>query len=473
MASIEQRGDSYRVVWRHERQKQFTTWPTETYAEEARGIVEGHRHKVTADQVYAYMGVLELGDADPDEMTFRQWCEQWLPSKTRITPGTRARYEQQLRDAIYPEFEADGLSAITGVRVGIWLNRLGETRGPKTVTRYYSLLFGAMEAAVRAGKLASNPCKQTDFVRDQVADDDTGEHKAVYLTPRQYELLRAAFPKQWHTLLDCLIETGVRWGEGTALARKHLIAPTDTSGPKLRVWRAWKRGKGGARYLGTTKGRGKRALAISTDLYVALLALVDGEPDDTLIFRRPDGSALDYSEMYNDVWAPSLLRARRCVNHPPADRGQRREGAHGRCRDFGGVRDDGQPCGARVVPGTTRCHSHYGPAPDAVSACGCAGVLIVDPSWHDLRHSLAAWLFSDPRVTPLAISRRLGHATLAITSDIYGDLMPEAEEIVVLAIAEARAAGQVRPVEVRERRRPVRRTVARRPRWQRQVVLAR
>ncbi|MEK8108697.1 tyrosine-type recombinase/integrase [Micromonospora sp. M12] len=56
------------------------------------------------------------------------------------------------------------------------------------------------------------------------------------------------------------------------------------------------------------------------------------------------------------------------------------------------------------------------------------------PTPHDLRHTHAAWLFSDRRMTPLAISRRLGHAQLSTTSEIYGDLMPEAEEAAVDAL---------------------------------------
>lgn len=442
MASIEQRGDSYRVVWRYEGRKQFTTWPSETYAEEARAIVEGHRGKVSADRVYADMGVLEPVDDVPAGLTFRQWCEQWLPSKTRITPGTRVRYEQQLRDHIYPAFGDTPLARITPIEVGTWLNKMSGIMGSlKTVTRYYSLLHTALDAAAGHGHIPTNPCKAVDFVRDQRPDDDTGEHHAVYLTPREYELLRGAFDARWHPLLDCIVETGLRWGEVTALAAKHLVAPAKDKSARVLVWRAWKE-TAGIRYLGTTKGRSKRSLPIGADLFKTLRGMVDGEPDDTFIFRTGDGAALDYDPMYDQVWSPALLRARRCPLHPPADRGARVSGARGRCRDFGGVRADGQPCGSRVVPDTNRCAQHFGAPADAVSGCDCPGVLRPAPSWHDLRHTHAAWLFSDPRMTPLAISRRLGHQQLATTSEIYGDLMPEAEETAVTAVADARKSGR-------------------------------
>lgn len=444
MASIEQRGDSYRVVWRYDGQKQYTTWPSEKLAEQANELAKAHRHRITDDQVYAIILGEEPEEEAPTTPTLRAWCERWLPSKTRLGPGTLARYRQQLRDHIYPWFGEDTpIGDIDAVMIGTWLNHMREVMGStKTVTRYYSLLHSALEAAVRQRQMQFNPCKEVDFVRDQVADDDTGEHRAVYLTPAQYELLRAAFAAKWHTLLDCIVETGMRWGEVTALATKHLVASTDKTPPRIHVWRAWKRGEKADVYLGTTKGRSKRTLPIGEDLYKALWKLVADKTDETLIFRDAVGDALDYSETYNDIWRPALLRARRCVEHPPPNQGKQRENARGRCRDYGGVTQAGRPCGARVVPGTTRCNSHYGPAPGAVSTCECPGVLRVTPSWHDLRHTHAAWLFSDPRMTPLAISRRLGHATLATTSEIYGDLMPQAAEAAVDAIADARKAGR-------------------------------
>lgn len=52
---------------------------------------------------------------------------------------------------------------------------------------------------------------------------------------------------------------------------------------------------------------------------------------------------------------------------------------------------------------------------------------------HDLRHTHAAWLISDGR--PLtAIQQRLGHSSIAITSDLYGHLLPKVDEGILAAI---------------------------------------
>lgn len=57
---------------------------------------------------------------------------------------------------------------------------------------------------------------------------------------------------------------------------------------------------------------------------------------------------------------------------------------------------------------------------------------------HDLRHTQAAWLISGNR--PLsAISRRLGHASIAVTDGLYGHLLPEVEEGILAVIEGALA----------------------------------
>lgn len=53
---------------------------------------------------------------------------------------------------------------------------------------------------------------------------------------------------------------------------------------------------------------------------------------------------------------------------------------------------------------------------------------------HDLRHTHAAWLIS-AKVPLTAVQRRLGHQSIAVTSDLYGHLLPEVHEE-ILAVVE-------------------------------------
>lgn len=64
----------------------------------------------------------------------------------------------------------------------------------------------------------------------------------------------------------------------------------------------------------------------------------------------------------------------------------------------------------------------------ACRAAGLDGLRI-----HDLRHTHAAWLISDGR--PLtAVQHRLGHSSIAVTSDLYGHLMPAVDEGILAAV---------------------------------------
>lgn len=53
---------------------------------------------------------------------------------------------------------------------------------------------------------------------------------------------------------------------------------------------------------------------------------------------------------------------------------------------------------------------------------------------HDLRHTHAAWLIADG-VPLTAVQRRLGHTSIKVTSDLYGHILPEVDDRVVLAVA--------------------------------------
>lgn len=70
----------------------------------------------------------------------------------------------------------------------------------------------------------------------------------------------------------------------------------------------------------------------------------------------------------------------------------------------------------------------------ATAAAGLEGLRI-----HDLRHTHAAWLIS-AGVALTAIQHRLGHSSIAVTSDLYGHLLPAVDEG-ILAAVEAALAG--------------------------------
>lgn len=435
MASIEQRGGAWRVVWRLDGRKQSTTWDDQETAERAAAVAKAHRHQVDAEWVYCHVAGVAPVAAEPDAgPTLRDWAQTWLAAKTRITPGVLATYRRQMDNQILPALGDRPVAEITPSEIGAFLNALrgGTIQRSTTVTRYYSLLRGVFKAAVAEGLRTDNPAAKTDFVRDQVDHDDTGEPTQIRLTPTEFTALRAAFGDHDRPMIDLLVGTGARWSEAAAIAVQHFAAGDK---PTVKIWRAWKWRPGGP-YLGTTKGRSKREVGITAALATTLAAAAEDQPDDGLLMRAPEGGPLIYGSWHSRVWEPAVVRAMRCPTHPPARRATPGQFS-GLCGDHGGMRNDGKPCGFKAADGLDRCRWHAGPARDAVSTCSCPGVLRRRPTPHDLRHTHAAWLFSNPAVTPLAISRRLGHAQLSTTSELYGDLMPEAQQATVDAIASA------------------------------------
>lgn len=443
MASIETRGESLRVVWRYSGIKQYVSCGSIDVAEEAKAIAEARRHRITSTEMLALLlGEDPNADHESPAPALRAWCSRWLPAKTRITEGTRERYGRQLESRILPVLGDIPVDRITPTDIGRLINTLrAEGLSNSTLTRYYAVLHGALEGAVAEGLRQTNPCSRSDFVRDQVADDDTGEEHRVYLTPDEYALLIRHVANDGKALVEVLFGTGARWSEATAVQVRDIVEPTRTKGGRLWIRRAWKIGKGGRWYLGSTKGRQKRSIELDEDLHRMLCELVAGRADDELLFTAPEGGRVMHTNFVGRRWSPAVVKASRCAVHPPADQAQPLAQAAGVCGDHGGRRSNGKRCDARLVQGLDRCVSHCGPLADATSDCDCKDVLHVRPTPHDARHTHAAWLFADPQVPVLAISRRLGHANLATTSEIYGGLAPSAEEAAVSAIAAAMGRG--------------------------------
>jgi integrase len=69
-----------------------------------------------------------------------------------------------------------------------------------------------------------------------------------------------------------------------------------------------------------------------------------------------------------------------------------------------------------------------------VRAIACTVGLSKSPRIHDLRHTHAGWLLTDG-VSLIAVSRRLGHASIVITADTYGHLLPESDDTVRAAMS--------------------------------------
>lgn len=478
MATKEQRGASWRVYWRlggvRGGAKQSTTWRTEPRADKAKKIAEAHGHAITSEEVYAavlgkkYIPAVPLAEAPVLLPTLAEWAEVWLAARTRIGPRQRRTYRRQLDNRILPALGHLRLDEVDGTAVAKFLNSLlasGLER--ETVTRYYACLHAMLAFAVAEKKIPDNPAKRTDWIRDLIAHDDTGEEAHVYLTRAEFDLVRNAADPRARPLIDCLADTGARFSEATALD----VGDAELGGrmPGVRVTKAWKTDEDGVWYRGSTKGRNRRFVPLPGRTTAVLAPLTKDRSPAALLFTAPKGGRVVHSNWTKRFWAPAVARAQRCVEHPPPGAGRQVEAdqlAGPTCGNNGGTGRRGKqamPCGARVSPGWDRCSAHRDPPPLTVSTCDCPGRLHKAPTPHDLRHSHVAWLIAAGR--PLyVISRRLGHRSTKVTETVYAGILRQVDEETVAALA-AFDAPEVAAVVVPKHRRqggrsaPGRRTI--------------
>ncbi|MHC6231906.1 tyrosine-type recombinase/integrase [Arthrobacter sp. MMS24-T111] len=193
---------------------------------------------------------------------------------------------------------------------------------------------------------------------------ESAEDDALFLTHAEVSLLIAGLPTQYKTLVQFLVMTGARFGEATALR----VADIDllSKPPTARISKAWKRDGQSQYYIGPTKTKaGKRTIGINPTLVDLLIPLVARGHGSELLFTTPDGQRIAHKPFWQHHWVP------------------------------------------------------------AVHAAQAQG-LSKTPRIHDLRHTHASWLIQDGGISLFALSRRLGHASVRTTEQVYGHLMPQA-----------------------------------------------
>ncbi|MCR1160368.1 site-specific integrase [Paenarthrobacter sp. UW852] len=200
----------------------------------------------------------------------------------------------------------------------------------------------------------------------QLPSVEKAEDEMMFLTHAEFGLIMEGMGERYRDFTNFLVMTGTRFGEATALT----VADIDLLGrpATARINKAWKRDGQNQFYIGPTKtGAGKRTIGLNPALVDLLVPLVAGRPSGDLLFATPKGERIVHKLYWHHYWVPAVKAAQL--------RGLRK-----------------------------------------------------DPRIHDLRHTHASWLIQDG-VPIFTISRRLGHASIKTTEQVYGHLMPEALQV--------------------------------------------
>ncbi|MFK0002659.1 tyrosine-type recombinase/integrase [Paenarthrobacter sp. NPDC090522] len=200
----------------------------------------------------------------------------------------------------------------------------------------------------------------------QLPSVEKAEDEMMFLTHAEFGLVMENMGERYRDFTNFLVMTGTRFGEATALT----VADIDLLGKPAtaRINKAWKRDGQNQFYIGPTEtGAGKRTIGLNPALVDLLVPLVAGRPSSDLLFTTPKGERIVHKLYWHHFWVPAVKAAQL--------RGLRK-----------------------------------------------------DPRIHDLRHTHASWLIQDG-VPIFTISRRLGHASIKTTEQVYGHLMPEALQV--------------------------------------------
>lgn len=298
-------------------------------------------------------------------LTVSEYLTEWLDAKANLRPSTRKSYKQHLDLYIGPRIGAHRLSALRGAHIERMMRELREgdaSLGVATSRRVFATLRGALNKAVRQGVLATNPCANVEL-------ESEVEHRrpALVWQPAQARRFLAHVAEdRLSAMYQVVITCGLRRGEVIAVRWEDI----DLEAGLMLIHRSTVQ-IGGRIYEGAPKTkRSKRIVPLDSDTVAALRAHRRRQAKEQLV------AGADW--------------------------------ANGEGRVF--TRSDG----AALIPEAVSRNFR------TLSAAADVPVI----RFHDLRHTSASLALAGG-VPMRVVSDRLGHSTIAITSDLYTKVYDE------------------------------------------------
>ena len=121
--------------------------------------------------------VIELDEIGRHVLTVTEWLHSHIDNLTGVQPATLARYRTYVTRGIDPVFGSMPVSALTETTIARWVKQLGGSG--KTISNKHGFLSGALNAAVRAEVIASNPCQGRRLPHTRVVE-------TVFFTPPEF-----------------------------------------------------------------------------------------------------------------------------------------------------------------------------------------------------------------------------------------------------------------------------------------------
>lgn len=220
-----------------------------------------------------------------------EYAREWLGSKHKLKPSTRARYQVVL-DTFISEHAAVAIGDVSRQLVREWVADLSRTHAPASVHKAIGVLRQVLAMAVAENRLMVNPV-------DGVELPSVGSVEQRFLTLEQLHALAAAAGEH-RQLVYVLGACGLRFGEAAELRWRDV----DLDRLAIRVARSVTL-VDNKFVVGTPKnGKGR---TVSLPAFVGNL-LAPGEPD-ALVFPDSQGGHMRGTNVRRRWWSDAVAAA--------------------------------------------------------------------------------------------------------------------------------------------------------------------
>lgn len=308
---------------------------------------------------------------------------EWIASRKAVMkPSSYRAVESAWRIHVEPRWGTREIGGIRHSEVQSWVSALAATMSATGVLRAYGVLAALLDVAVRDRRVTRNVARGVTLPRKRSA-------RKTYLTHEQ--VARLANESLYPDLVNFLAYTGLRWGEATGLRAMHLD-------PERRRVTVEENAVmvGSVIEVGTPKTHENRSVPYPKFLAAAVEEMTKGKRAGDLLFG--DGELHMRLPNSRDGWFAAAVRRLRQVDEKASAEAEARG-------------EDPLPIFPRITP-------------------------------HDLRHTAASLAIS-AGANVKAVQRMLGHASAAMTLDVYGELFDDDLDDVADALDRARYASGV------------------------------
>jgi integrase len=238
-------------------------------------------------------------DPKRGKVTMNEWAKKWLTT-VRGKPRTPGDKRSLVQSRVLPAFGNRQLSTVTFSDVQAWVNSMVDEGLSPSRTRQALLTLRQMyQVAMRDGIVGSNPTEGVKLPKLE-------HREAAYFEAEVVDRITAAMPEPYVMLIRVLGILGLRWGEATALRRRHV----DLLRRRLRLEASLSEVSGRIEF-GPTKSHAVRSVPLSPGFVIALTKYLDEHVEadpEALLFTGPKGGPLRYRYFVPKVWKPALQK---------------------------------------------------------------------------------------------------------------------------------------------------------------------